>query len=236
MRLPSRTAANENRVAFGRYVARRLRRARLSAEEAEVLAVTDALRAATTAAEDAGYAVQDALADRDAVDSELDDVAKRHRQALEGRGTTANRERPYTDIYPDGIAWYANAPLAEQVKRYELLVRRYHEFLPDGDPVRAEAGVISNAIAEWSTARTAVDQANLNVAMARAKTQVAVDVWEQSLTRLYFRLAERFGKAAAERFFPRPGRTKRAVGTDGDTDSDADGDVGGAGSGPGLGD
>lgn len=89
---------------------------------------------------------------------------------------------------------------------------------------RAEAGVISAQIAEWSAARTAVDQANLDVAMARAKAQGAVDTWEQSLTRRYFRLAERLGKGAAERFFPRVGRAKRTVEADGDA-----GDGGGAG-------
>ena len=140
----------------------------------------------------------------------------RHRQTLEGRGTTANREKPYTDIYPQGIAWYTSAPPAEQAKRYELLMRRYQEFLADGDPVRAEAGAISAQIAEWSAAQTAVDQANLDVVMARAKAQGAVDTWEQSLTRLYFRLAERLGKGAAERFFPRLGRSKRTVEADGD--------------------
>ena len=91
--------------------------------------------------------------------------------------------------------------------------------------MRAEAGVISDGVAEWSAARTAVDQANLDVAMARAKTQGAVDAWEQSLTRLDFRLAERLGKGAAERFFPRVGRAKRTI--------EADGDAGGGGAGAG---
>ena len=224
MRLPSRTAANENRIAYGRYVARRLRQARLSDEEAEVLAATTTLRTVVSAADDASYAVQDVLADRDAFDNELDDVAKRHRRALEGRGTTANRERPYTDIYPQGIAWYTDAPLAEQVARYELLVRRYNAFLPEGDAIRAEAGLITDGVARWAAARTALDQANQDVAMARARTQMAVDAWEQTLTRLYFRLAERLGRSAAERFFPRAGRSKAA------TDADA-----GGGSGPGAG-
>jgi len=210
-------------------VARRLRRARLSDEEAEVLAVTSTLRAAATAADDADYAVQDALADRDASDSDLDDVAKRHRQTLEGRGTTANRERPYTDIYPLGMAWYTDAPLAEQVKRYELLVRRYHEFLADGDPVRAEAGLLADGTVQWAAARGAIDQANLDVAMARAKKQGASDDWDQSLTRLYFRLAERLGKGAAERFFPRAGRARRIVDVDADTDGDAGVGTGGEG-------
>lgn len=221
MRLPNRSAASENRIAFGRYVARRLRRARLSDEESEVLTVTAALREASATADEAGYLVQDGLADRDASDSDLDDIAKRHRRTLEGRGTTANRERPYTDIYPQGMAWYTEAPLPEQVRRYELLVRRYEEFLPFGDPIRAEAELITSSINHWTSARRAVDQAGLDVAMARAKKQSAADDWDQTLTRLYFRLAERLGKTNAERFFPRTGRARRTVEANADNEAEA---------------
>ena len=140
------------------------------------------------------------------LDDELDDLAKRHRQAIEGRATNANKERPYTDIYPDGIAWYTASPLAEQPSRYELLVRRYDGFLPDGDPVRAEGPAITTALAGWKEAKAQLDKLELDVAMARAKTAAAVNAWEEGLRRLYFRLAERFGKTQAERFYPKASR------------------------------
>lgn len=211
MRLPQKGSSVLNLLGYGRYVSRRLRRAKLSAEEAEV----DTLGAAIQAADQAETALEQELfsryADRDGLDDELDDVSKRHRQAIEGRATNANRERPYTDIYPDGIAWYTASPLAEQVSRYELLVRRYDSFLPEGDPVRAEGPNLLSLLSAWKEAKAQLDQLELDVAMARAKTAAAVNAWEEGLRRLYFRLAERFGKTQAERFFPKPGRGGRAV-------------------------
>ena len=209
MRMPARTTSNAVRLAFGRYVARRLRRARITGEEEEVRAATAALSEAGARLGDAELAVSDGLADRDAADDELDDTAKRHRQAIEGRGVNANRHKPYTDIYPDGVAWYLNAPLGDQVSRYELLARRYETFLAADDPVRAEAPLIRQQVSQWTAARAQVEQAELDVAMARAKVSGAVEAWEQTLTRLYFRLAEKYGKAKAERFFPRANRARR---------------------------
>lgn len=209
MRLPARTTSNVARLTFARYVARRLRRARLTDEEGEVRAATTALSEASGALGEAELAVSDWLADRDAADDDLDDTAKRHRQAIEGRGVNANRDKPYTDIYPDGMAWYLNAPLGDQVSRYELLARRYETFLAADDPVRAEAPLIRHQVAQWTAARAQVEQAELDVAMARAKVQRAIEAWGQTLTRLYFRLAEKYGKAQAERFFPRANRARR---------------------------
>lgn len=213
MQLPAKSAANVQRYNYARYLARRARRSKLPDLEAEVKGVTATLRLAAAAEQEAEELVQDALADRDAGDDELDDLAKRHRQTIEGRGTNANRERPYTDIYPDGIAWYTAAPLAEQRARYELLARRYADHLPEGDPVRSDGTQILDALAGWSAAADALAKAELEVAVARAKTARAVADWETTLNRIYFRLAERLGRAAAERFFPRVRRgTKSARG------------------------
>lgn len=212
MRLPAESATNAARSSFSRYLARRLRRAKLLDEEALVKQSAVALHAAAVAEEEAEGLVQDALADRDADDDTLDDVAKRHRQTIEGRATNANKERPYSDIYPDGIAFYTAAPLTEQASRYTLLVRRYDEHLPDGDPVRAEGGLITAALTRWSASSAGLNQAQLDVAIARGRTARAVEDWEATLNRLYFRLAERLGKTQAERFFPRARR--RAAGKD----------------------
>ena len=203
MRLPAKTASVSVRLTFSRYTARRLRRDKLSDEEAEVRAAAQVLSTTAAVETEVEFTAMDVIADRDALDDTLDAIAKRHRRAIEGRGTNANRERPYTDIYPQGIAWYTDAPLAEQQRRYELLVRRYEEFLPEGDPVRVEAPLLAEALEQWSATRGALDQADLHIAMARAKTEQARRAWEDTHTRLYFRLAERFGKAQAERYFPR---------------------------------
>lgn len=206
MRLPSETSRHAVRYAYGRYVARRLRRAKLGEFEAEVKARTADIKAAEAGVGEREEVRQDALADRDASDDELDDLAKRHRRAIEGRDTNANRERPYIDLFPDGIAYYTAAPLDEQEVRYTLLVRRYEEHLPEGDPVRAEAGLLTGGLAGWVEAKKALAQAELEVALAKNAVDRAVEAWETTLRRVYFRLAERLGKTAAERFFPAVGR------------------------------
>jgi len=209
MQLPPESARNATRLTYGRYVARRARRQKLPEVETEVKTATNALAAAALAEMAVEEARQEALADRDATDDDLDDVAKRHRQTIEGRATNANRERPYRDIYPDGIEYYTAAPLAEQASRYALLTRRYEEHLPEGDPVRAEAGLIEEGLLAWTAATQALTQAEIDVALAKGKTARAVDAWEDTLGRVYFRLAERLGKAKAERFFPRTRRGMR---------------------------
>ena len=218
MRLPAESASNAVRYTYARYVARRSRRAKLADEENEVKAVTAALKAAAENEDAAEQVLPDVFADRDSYDDELDDIAKRHRQAIEGRGTNANRERPYTSIYPDGIAWYTSAPLDQQKSRYELLVRRYSENLPDDDPVRAESHLITEALEGWLQATEALGKAQMEVAVARAKTAQALEAWETTLNRLYFRLGERLGKTRAERLFPKIRRGAKS-----ETESPADG-------------
>lgn len=209
MRLPQKTASVASRLNYARYLGQRLRRAKLSAEESEVKALTDMLRQAELAETALEEELTSLYADRDGADDDLDDFTKRHRQAIEGRATNANKERPYTDIYPDGVAWYTASPLADQVRRYELLVLRYTTFLPEDDPVRAEVSLITQALASWKEASERLGKAELDVAVARAKTARAVNEWEEGLRRLYFRLAERLGKSHAERFFPKSSRGNR---------------------------
>lgn len=209
MRLPHKNASVLSRLNYARYTGQRLRRAKLTSEEDEVKALSTAIRQAELAETALEEELTSLYADRDGCDDDIDDVTKRHRQAIEGRATNANKQRPYTDIYPDGVAWYTASPLAEQVSRYELLVRRYGEFLPEGDPVRAEAPLITQALAAWKEASDRLAKVELDLAMARAKTAQAVGAWEEGLRRLYFRLAERFGRAQAERFFPKASRGNR---------------------------
>lgn len=214
MRIPSDSVSNAVRLTFGRYVMRRARRAKLPDFEAEAKAASDDIKAAEAAQATAEEARQDALADRDAADDDLDDLAKRHRQTIEGRATNANRERPYTDIYPDGVEHYTAAPLKEQEARYALLTRRYDEFLPEGDAVRAESSRIKEALGVWSAALSALTQAETEVALAKGRALRAEQDWEATMNRLYFRLAERFGKTVAERFFPRARRGAKEEASD----------------------
>jgi hypothetical protein len=99
MRLPARTTSNVARLTFARYVARRLRRARLTDEEGEVRAATTALSEASGALGEAELAVSDWLADRDAADDDLDDTARRSR----GGASTPTSKSPTPTSTP--MAW-----------------------------------------------------------------------------------------------------------------------------------
>src|SRR5690348_4630524 len=91
------------------------------------------LRTVGRALEDADDAVQDAIADRDAADDDLDTMAQEARANLAGRGATAVKEEPYTLVYHAGIGYYTAATLDEQHPRYMELKQRVTEHLPASD-------------------------------------------------------------------------------------------------------
>ncbi len=71
MQLPGSTSHFSVCIRYGRYVARRLKRARLTSLANDATKATAAVLAAGRAAEDADGPVQDAMADRDAADDDL---------------------------------------------------------------------------------------------------------------------------------------------------------------------
>ncbi|MFN7147402.1 MAG: hypothetical protein ACK4YP_26790, partial [Myxococcota bacterium] len=106
MRLPPETAHYSHVNDYGRYVTRRLRRAQWKTMAADTENATAAVLIAGRAWDDAEGPIQDAIADRDAIDDELDDAAETARANLAGRTATATREAPYTMIFPGGISYY----------------------------------------------------------------------------------------------------------------------------------
>src|SRR5262245_12408938 len=118
MQLPASTSSYQTRVRYGRYVARRLRRGKHTRLADEAITATSALREAGRAWDDTEDAAQDALADRDAADDDLDVAAQEARNSLAGRSLDAVKQEPYTNIFPQGIGYYTAAPLDEEVKRY----------------------------------------------------------------------------------------------------------------------
>ncbi len=120
MQLPAITSSPQTRVRYGRYVARRLRRAKLMTLADDATSTTNDLRAAARAWDDTDDATQEAIADRDAADDDLDVTAQEVRTSLAGRGINAAKEAPYTLIFPNGVSYYTAAPLDEEPLRVQL--------------------------------------------------------------------------------------------------------------------
>lgn len=204
MRLPALSSSYRQRVRFGRYVARRLRRAKLMELSTSVVAITAELREAGRSWEDKVDAVQEALADRDAADDELDAAAKSARVSLAGRSVSAAREQPYLSIFPRGIGYYIGAPIGKEIERYEELKQRLAEHLPATDPVRGPTiAAIEAGLGDYAAARKALGEANTAEAIARTHQRQTTDAWARQLERTYGALVADLGRSRANSYFPR---------------------------------
>jgi hypothetical protein len=204
MRLPQPTATYTTFVRYGLYVVRRLRRAGKDSLAVGVEKVTRSARTLGRAWEDADDAIQAALADRDAVDDELDEATQTARNTLAGRGTRADREEPYTLIFADGIGYYIAAPLDESARRYGELKRRLEENLPASDPARrAAVAAITRGLKDFEAANKALDEAQSEEHIAGTRARNALRALERQLEKTYGALMTEHGKAFAERFFPK---------------------------------
>lgn len=213
MQLPDSGAAHDERVRVGGYVGRRLRRAKRLTLAADVEAATALVLQRGREWEDADRPVQEARADRDGADDDLDDVAKNSRAKLAGRSADAMRNAPYTQIFPDGIDYYTAAPLDQEVPRYGQLVSRLNEFLGANDEVRKTAVPALNAgITAFQSAVEAVNTAVGNEAIAATRLTTAEEAWDTLMTKVYGVLVADEGKAGAERYFPKNRRKKKSVG------------------------
>ena len=181
------------------------------------------VKAATRSLEDAGEPVQDALAERDSFDDELDDAAQQARAQLAGRSASAAREKPYTLIFDRGIEYYLAAPLGEEKKRYEELSQRAQENLPADDPVRlAVVAAVGEGVSGFTAASDKLAKARTDESLAGTRLDAAEDAWATLIEKTYGALVERFGRRKADRFFPRLRRGGAGSG------SEADGEAGGA--------
>ena len=195
---------------FGRYVGRRLRRAGKAGLAKDTLTAVTTLRTKGRAWEDTDDAVQDAMADRDACDDDLDAIAQEARNGLAGRGVSAAREEPYTLIFQDGIGYYIAAPLDEEVTRYTELSERLTAHLPAADPIRKSAvPAIKKGIAAFKVATSELDGAERLQAHARTDLDRAIRGLLRQLEKVYGLLMADEGKSNAEAFFPKT-RTAKA--------------------------
>jgi len=209
MQLPHETAHYSKRVDFGDYVSRRLVRKRLSVLADGLTKATDLVLAAGRAVEDASRPIQRAMADRDAADDSLDETAQNARNTLAGRSLDAQRSEPYTLIFHKGIAYYTAATLDEEEPRYGELKQRLEEHLPDSDEVRkAAVPAITAGLADFASSKAALTDARTAKAMAETRLAAATEAWERQVEKTYGELVKLYGRAKADRFFPRSASRK----------------------------
>ncbi len=218
MQLPAATSSPQARVRYGRYLARRLRRANFMQLATDMTTVTNVVRQQSREWDDTDDAMQEALADRDGADDDLDTTAKTARAALAGRDTNASTQPPYTLIFPYGIDYYTAAPLDEEVKRYGELSVRLTEHLPAGDDVRVKAvPEITAGITDFDLGAKAVDAARTEESLASTRLAKATDAWEKQVEKTYGALVTELGRAGADRFFPQVGKkVKKGKGAKGE--------------------
>lgn len=204
MQLPFPSAHYSQRVAFGTYVTRRLRKAKLNAMAVDAEITTQAVKTKGRLHEDANLPIQAALADRDGADIDLDGAAQTLRAGLAGRSVNAINEAPYTHIFPLGISYYTAARLDEQVPRYTELQQRITQHLPASDPLQKPAlDDIAVGLSDYNIATSALSQARIQEAMAQSALDAAEEDWERLMEKIYGILVSELGRKAAEQFFPR---------------------------------
>lgn len=213
MQLPPVSARWSARVSFGRYVARRLRTAGLTAIAKHAREAGDGVLAAGRALDDARFEVQDAIADRDAADESLDELAKDVRHAMASRSRDAVKLAPYTQVFPEGIEHYTLAPIDQEEARYTELRTRMEAHLPAKDGLlKATLPKLDAALKAWRTALLALTAARTAESLANTKLQEAADAFDRQMVKTYGSLVAEQGKAPAERFFPTIRATRAARG------------------------
>jgi hypothetical protein len=157
--------------------------------------------------------VQDARADRDAADDELDTIAQDARANLAGRSADAIKKAPYTLIFPEGVGYYTAAPIDEEKKRYDELQKRLSEHLPSGDEIRTLAvPKIAAGLAAFDAAEKALAASLTAESLVGTRLDAAEDAFRRLMTKVYGLLVSELGKPAAEKFFPKPSGARRKKG------------------------
>lgn len=210
MNYPSILSALSIRLGFLGYVHARLVRARHLDLTPPLLASRADMKATAADVQSLEEAQQEAIAIRDAVGDDLDDVARGSKAALAGRSADAVREGPCTDVFPKGIAYYVDVNLDERPTRFRELASRLEEHLPEADPVRANAAVVRAHLEAWRVATEAVADARDALARGRTRRDKASHAFVDAVTAIYGALLAREGKAKARRFFPPAKHNRRS--------------------------
>ena len=208
MRLPGRNRNYQTHVDYGRYVAARLSQNKQEELMAVVQGASSAVKTQGRAWEDATEAVTERTAKRDGVDDDLDGCAKDFRLKLASRHVGADREGPYTAIFPKGIGYYTAAPVGQNEARYRELLTRAQAELPSNHPeLEKLQSAVPELVDDYREAVAALDKARTEAAMARTALEAEIDDWMVQMEKTYGELVTEKGRRAAERFFPRRSST-----------------------------
>ena len=188
---------------FGTYVAARLRAANLPEMAATVLASTDTLKTLARKAEDCSSGSTLARADRDGVDEMIDTLIQEMRLTLASRAVNANRTEPYLSIYGDTADYYLEASISQQDERLGEFCDRHKKQLPAGDPLLARLPEVDALRAKWNEALAKVKAAETEERLEWDGLDTHITTWRKLLDDTYSDLRKLFGRAKAERFFPR---------------------------------
>lgn len=193
-------------VRFTRYVIRRLKRNGLNELASPLEAAFLEHLLLGRAWEDCEFPYQDALADRDALDDEGDELVRDLHHALGSRSRTARKEPPYTAVFPDGLGYYTRSPITEQEARRGEILSRADTNLPPDDLARTFLTPIKANLETWSAAKKLADGAMLAQDVAREKLQASRTRLDGLLTSTWGKLTDQLGsKARADRYFPKEG-------------------------------
>lgn len=204
MQLPAEGAHYSQVVSYGTYVVRRLRRAKYTALATDAELATHDVKNKGRAWDDTGEPVQNAQADRDGADDDLDDCAQHLRNGLAGRGVKSVKEAPYIDIFHAGIGYYTAARVDEEIPRYTELKQRVTNHLPAADPLRQPAlDSVSQGMSDYAQAAGLLTQARVQAAMAKTTLDASREDWERLMEKIYGLLVSELGRKQAERFFPK---------------------------------
>lgn len=210
MQLPAEGSSINTLRRFNAYTVRRLRRASMAAPAEDCVKAIKKLREAQAAVEDALEPAEEALADRDAADDDLDGANEEANRELTSRIPEAKKKSPWKDIYPNGSVEYAAAPVGEELDRYKLFKQRLTANLPPDDPLVVRiVPRIDQGLLDWAAAEEKHKEARRIVDTRRGERDRLEQEWRTLMDRLYSSIRAERGAAAAEKFFkkqPRRGK------------------------------
>lgn len=212
MQLPNSESSPDRIVLYGRYLRRATMRAAYADLALMVLEANDAVVAADRQLFDLAGHVEEATCDRVFVGALLHDSIRDIRLKLGQRYVGADRERPFTAVFPNNLEEYVSAKVGEQIDRTRMLCARLTENLEGDDPlIRVAVPELRAQLAAWTEALTAVSEAREVLDGAKARLAQAIVTWRARTLEVYGLLLGRVGKQKAERFFPRTSAKKPRV-------------------------
>jgi hypothetical protein len=188
-------------------VTAKLKQAKRNDSAREVETKTNQVKDMGRKVDDAEEPVQLATALRDGAETDIVETAQTFRMKLGSRTLSAQKEPPYTSIFPKGFAYYKSAPLDEKENRYNELIARVKTHLPEGDELKAPLlSTLTQDVTTFVTASTNLEEARRTYSISRTALDTAVNEWDTLMEKTYGALISAVGKKAAERFFPKSRR------------------------------